>query len=68
MKLQKMHRSIETEEQDFNCRDDETSQYSKSIMGRKSKVSASQFSKANTNVIEANLNFIENQVNQGAVL
>ena len=54
--------SIETD-QDFNCRDDETSQYSKSIIGRKSKVS--QFSKANTNQIESNLNFIENQVNQG---
>lgn len=52
---------------DFNERDEEMrmSQYSKDNFnyGRKSKVS--QVSKANTNQIEQNLNFIENQVNLG---
>ena len=40
------------------------SQYSKSMHGRKSKVSqVSKYSRANTNQIEQNLNFIENHVN-----
>lgn len=66
-----MLHSIETNthegDLDFNNRDEEMrmSQYSKDNFnyGRKSKVS--QVSKANTNQIEQNLNFIENQVNLG---
>ena len=49
LKMQKMKNSIETD-QDFNSRDEEMSAYSKSIIGRKSKVSA--VSKTNTNIIE----------------
>ena len=65
IKLTNMKRSIETDQEgDFNNRDDETSQYSKSMVkGRQSKVSVGNYSKANTNQIESNLNFIENQIN-----
>ena len=64
--MQNIHKSIETD-QDFNCRDDreeDASQLSKSQLGAKSKFSG--LSKANSNVIEQNLNFIDNMVNQGS--
>ena len=65
LQVGRIKQSIETD-QDFNNRDEEMqmSQYSKSMYGRKSKGShQSKVSRANTNQIEANLNFIENQVN-----
>lgn len=64
--LHNIHKSIETD-QDFNCRDDreeDASQLSKSQLGAKSKFSG--LSKANSNVIEQNLNFIDNMVNHGS--
>ena len=64
--LHNIHKSIETD-QDFNCRDDreeDASQLSKSQLGAKSKFSG--LSKANSNVIEHNLNFIDNMVNHGS--
>lgn len=63
-----MKKSLESD-YELNNRDDDVSQHSKSLVGgygRKSKASLSQFSKANTNQIEQNLAFIENQVNQGS--
>ena len=51
LKITKAKQSIETD-QDFNNRDEEMSQYSKSMYGRKSKVSqGTKYSKANTNHI-----------------
>lgn len=60
----KLHNAKKSMESDFelNNRVDESSNYQQSVVGRKSKVS--QFSKANTNAIESNLNFIENHLNQ----
>ena len=53
LKVGKAKQSIETD-QDFNNREEEMSQYSKSMYGRKSKVSqvsVSKYSRANTNHI-----------------
>jgi hypothetical protein len=63
LKFQNVKKSLESD-YELNNRDDES--YHQSHVGRKSKVSISQFSKANTNAIESNLNYIENQVNSGA--
>jgi hypothetical protein len=47
IKVHKMHQSIETDREDFNNRDeDHMTAYSKSLMGRKSKVT--EASLANT--------------------
>ena len=61
------YQSIETDlEGDFNNRDEQMTSYSKSMYGRKSKVSQGK-SIALTEQMEKQMNFIENQVNLGRI-